>query len=535
MGVSIMEACKWRGKAGCGWLYKAACVLSLVAALSGCVQTPTRARIAPRDTDGGVLLKISENLPISTGMIYWGDSVTVRRMPDAADSSSTCYALHLGLRGEAAGTFLGGALPPGTYEFPTIGATKQSIGACNQRDLLKTNESRFGKFAVTAGKLTYLGVLEHTGGNELYKSYMIPMLASGSVNLAEILHVDFPELERLDIHDPQGWLSHSLPAGQDSASRFAIANSYGLFDPSQTLDGTWIFGSRTGVVRTWSRGQSRAELHDTGRRVSLLATAVLPDGSWLAGGEESTLLRSRDKGASWESVRGNLPFGLIGHVVPLGQDILLTLIDGKEVFVYRGDIESGRWRKLASFQGEFAFWTGLKGTLPQSFLVGDTYLTTLPSKQLAIYRLSTGASEIRSLPGSISEFDAGKDGVLRCICVATIAINPYESHDMGKTWQSSTFSRFMALPAMTDATHGVTWYKSGAFDKPSMAYTEDGQTWKPTLAAPARLRHFFFSRDHKTVYASNEGGLVWASEDNGKHWDSVLHLPLPAGDMGYPW
>jgi hypothetical protein len=72
--------------------------------------------------------------------------------------------------------------------------------------------------------------------------------------------------------------------------------------------------------------------------------------------------------------------------------------------------------------------------------------------------------------------------------VATIAINPYESHDMGKAWQSSAFSRFMALPAMKDATHGVTWYKSGACDKPSMAYTEDGQTWKPTLAAPARLR-----------------------------------------------
>lgn len=512
--------------------YLTGCLLAVTAAvMTGCVQTPTRTHLVPQNNDGGVLLKISDNLPISAWTATWGDSVTVRRIPDEADQSATCYYLHRNVRGLSASSFLGAALPPGTYEFPTIGAKAMSIGDCNKRDLLKASGSQFGKFTVSPGRLTYLGVLERTGGSQLHQSYMIPMLASAPDELGQVVHEVFPDLEKLTTETTQGWVGNSLPPGRAQANRYALVNSYGLFSPSQAADGTWIFGSRTGVIRSWSRGQASASEHDTGHRVSLVTTAVLPDGSWLVGGEQSTLLDSTDEGRSWQSMRGDLPYGLVAKIAAAGQEVLLTLIDGKDVFVYRGDVHSGHWRKAATYSTEFAHWTGMRGVTAESFLVGDKYLTTLPSRRLGIYDLSTGASQVRDMPGSIAAFNVSDDHVLRCRCAATIAVNPYESSDFGNTWKSSAFSRYMALPGMADAKHGVTLYKKGLFDNPGMAYTQDGgQTWQPSIRTSLALTHFFYSRDRETVYASNDVDTLWVSHDGGRHWNSALSIPLPAGD-----
>lgn len=513
--------------------YRFLCLLMTAAALSGCVQTATRTHLAPRDNDGAVLLKISDNLPVYAP---WGDSVVVRRVADASDSDSTCYALHVGLKGQSASTLLAGSLPPGTYEFPSIGAQAQSDGPCNHRDLLKLHGSNFGKFKVSAGRLTYLGVLERTGGREVQESYMIPMLAAAPENVDEILHMVFPELQKLDTRNPQGWIAGSLPAARAQANGYALLHAYGMFSPSQSADGTWIFGSRVGVVRSWHEGQAEPAEHDTGHRVALITTAMLPDNSWLVAGDESTLLVSADEGRSWRSRRGDLPFGLIINVAPLANDLLLTLMDGRDVLVFRGDTHSMHWRKVAAYKTEFAFWTGSRGVMPESWLVGDTYVTTLPSRHLGLYHADTGISETRDMPGSIMRFAVSDDHVLRCDCTAVLAVNPYESSDLGKTWKSSVFNRYAALPGMADSEHGVDWYKEGLFKAPTMAYTDDGgKTWQKTsVTPPLNLRHFFYSRDRKTVYASNDADTLWISNDGGRHWASAIHIYLPPGDSIYP-
>jgi len=503
------------------------CVVSC-GMLSGCVEEPSRSHKVPVGTDGGVLLKITDNLRT---FLHWGDSFTVRRMPDAASADETCYSLRFGTRGEIAGVYLGGALPPGTYQFPRIGADQESVGPCNGRDWLKTNSSGFAKFTVLAGKLTYLGVLARTGGEELHVSYLIPLKPDSQVDVGEIARAEFPDLAALDREGPQGWVAATLPYDRQAVERYALAHAYGLIDPNETSNGTWIFGTRVGMVRTWAPGQSKPVLHDTGRRVAFEATAVLPDGSWLVGGEESTLLRSADAGHTWQSVRGDLPFGLVEHIQPLGQDVFLTLVDGKDVFIYRGRVDAARWQKIASFHAEFAIWTGMRGVEPQSFLVNNKYyITTLPSKRLGVVDVTTGVTDVRDLPGGLASFNVSRDGVLRCRCTATIALNPYESHDLGKTWQSSTFSRYMELPGMADATHGVTLYRSGAFADPGLAYTEDGQHWNQVADAPFTLRLFFFSRDGKTAYASDGAGVIRVSRDGGKQWWTVVSIPLPIGE-----
>ncbi len=509
------------------------CLSLLAAVLSGCVQTATMTHLAPKENDGAVLLKISDNLPI---FAFWVDTVAVRRLADAVNPSDTCYALHVSQRGQSASTFLAGALPPGTYEFPAIGATGLSVGECNHRDSLALHESKFGKFAVSPGKLTYLGVLERTGAQDVHKSYMIPVLAAEPENLDEILREVFPQLQQLDTRSPQGWVKGSLPPGMAQANGYALFYAYGLFSPSQSPDGTWIFGSRIGVVRSWRLGQPRPTMHDTGHRVSLVTTAVLADGAWLAGGDESTLLMSSDAGKNWRSVRGDLPYGLIVNIAPLQDDLLLTLVDDKKVFVYRGNIRSMHWRKVAAYQTEYAFWTGLRGAAPESRLVGDAYVTTLPSRHLGVYHVAKGTFEVRNLPGSVAHFSVSNDHVLRCDCIAAIAVNPYESRDLGKTWTPSSLSRYSALPGMADARHGVTWYKDGLFKPISLAYTDDGgKTWQQTYAEPPQdLRHFFYSRDRKIAYASNDADTLWLSRDGGRHWDSALLVPMPPGDSRNP-
>lgn len=513
------------GSRGMAW-----CLIALFALLTGCVEQPTRARLKPKSDDGAVLLRVAENLP---GTFVYGDNVTVRRIPDAVDTSATCYVLHIGLKGLSTSTFLAGALPAGTYDFPTIGADKQSIGACNHRDLLKTHASAFGKFKVVPGRLTYLGVIERTGGNKQHRNLMIPVLDTATENLGEILREVFPELAHFDTRTPLGWITSSLPPGLSQADAYALAYAYGLFSPAQTTDGSWIFGSRIGVIRSWRPGQAGTLLHDTGRRVALGTLAVLPDGTWLAGGEESTLLASNDDGRTWQSRRGDLPYGLIVDIAPVDKDVLLTLVAGKEVLIYRGQISARHWHEVASYQTEFSIWTGFAGVAPQSWLVGDTYVTTLPSRHLGLYRLANGTSETLDLPGSVQVFSVSNDHVLRCRCTATLAVNPYESDDLGKTWKSSTFSRYAALPGMADSTHGVTLYKDGLFKPSFMSYTSDsGRTWQMGTGGSADLRHFFYSRDLKTVYASNDSDAVWISHDGGRHWHYALAIVLPAGD--YP-
>ncbi len=510
----------------------AATVTAAALCLGGCIQQPSRAHVAPANGEGGVLLKVLENLPIRND-VFWGQ-VTVRRVPDASDSSIRCYALRVNFLGQSAGSWWGGALPEGTYEFPAIGAGEKPEGECNKRYLVAPHESRFGRFVITPGHLTYLGVIAQTGGRDQYNSLMIPVFGGKQEDIGEILRESFPELGALEVRSLAGWKDSTLPAAQEAVTQYALDNAYGLLGPSQAPDGAWIFGSRVGVVRSWHRGQSQAESHYTGYNVALVATAVLPDGSWLAAGDESTLLRSADGGVDWRSVRGDLPFGQIAHVVAIGSEVLLTLVRENDVLIYRGDVRSGHWKQVASHRLEFAVWTGMRNVRPESALIGDTYVTTLPSKRLALYHVSTGTSEERGLPGSVMAFSASDDGVLRCRCTASFAFSPYESHDFGKTWQSSDFPRFMTLPFMVDASHGATAYQSGAFDRPTMAYTDDGRSWQRGVDAPRGLNHFFRSRDGQFIYVSDEAGLLWESNDVGRYWELALHVTLPAGDEVFP-
>lgn len=497
--------------------------------LSGCVEEPTRTHVAPRGNEGAVLFKISENRPVGVGYANFGGSLAVRRVPDATDASQECFQLRTSMRGLAESTFMGAALPPGTYEFPTIGSGDAiSEGACNARVLLNKTPSQFAKFVIEPGKLTYLGAWERSGGDKAGRTLMVPMKEDRPAGIDEVLGEVFPDLAKFAGESTLGWVDSTLPRELDNANRYALSASFGLLDPAEGPDGTMIFGSRAGIVRAWKPGERRAAMYDTGRRVVLKAMAIRADGSWLAGGEQSTLLFSPDRGATWRSVRGDLPYGLIIKVVDTAKGILLTLVDGDDVYVYRGDPAAAQWRRIAAYRKERAFWTGVPGVQAQSFLVGSRYVTLLPSKQVAVLDVATERSELRKLPGGVAVFTAGRDEILRCICVATIATNPYYSTDFGKTWVSSPMDRFYSLPAMRDAKNGVVWAR-GQF-----GYTRDGaQTWATGNSPGIMLQHMFYAADGSHAYATNDVDQIWRSGDDGMSWQRVLTIPLPPGDRPF--
>jgi hypothetical protein len=188
-------------------------------------------------------------------------------------------------------------------------------------------------------------------------------------------------------------------------------------------------------------------------------------------------------------------------------------------------MQSMQWTRVASYKKAFAHWTGVPGTAVQSFLAGDKYVTTLPSKQMAVYDIRTGVSESHDMPGGIQYFSVDRDQVLRCRCIATLAANPYQSSDFGRTWASASYDRYFMMPAMRDARNGVVWTQK------EFAYTRDGgATWTKATQTSARLPHVFYSNDGKSVYATDDVNSIWSSVDDGLNWNPSLLITLPAGD-----
>jgi photosystem II stability/assembly factor-like uncharacterized protein len=137
---------------------------------------------------------------------------------------------------------------------------------------------------------------------------------------------------------------------------------------------------------------------------------------------------------------------------------------------------------------------------------------------MAYLDLKTEQSDIRSLPGMIQKFSVSADGTLRCRCKATIAVNPYESHDLGLSWKDSNVSRFMMMPVFQDEKHGIA-LETPIGTQYKMLYTEDGGvTWVESMDAPLGVRQMFYSHDPGIAYVGTAYGQFWMTHDNGKSW-----------------
>lgn len=499
------------------WLLRLT-LLTLALVLGGCASVEIRDTKIKSANDGAVVIRVLPNVQSSSQFFKNWQSLTLARLPQAGESAEVTYAVSPKLDAASRSAIYAGTLPPGQYRFVQFSA--QQCGAVCISSWLKVGP-KFSRFEIKPGQITDLGVLVQTDMQDGTQRAALTHEAPGDHALTpELLTEVLPDLLPMMSRPRLSWSAESVPASMPTMQRAAIQLSHGFVSPRETEDGAFLYGTANGVVGRWKPGASH-QAFDIGERVSVDSVLVLPDSRWMAAGEFSTVKVSGDRGRTWQSLRGKLPLGLVVDLNLWRDKVLLTLTQGPIVKVYSAPAGTDQWALVAEHKTDVNWFFDVQGVRPQSLLLGDVLVTTIPGRQLSVLDLHSGQAELRKLPGAVQMFSASADGVLRCRCISVIKVDPYESHDLGKTWVDSTASRFMMMPAFRDKLNGVA-FKGGFMSPSKFTYTRDGgASWLETTEAPYAFQQLFYSRDGSKAYAATVFGNLWVTENDGQTWQSI--------------
>lgn len=490
--------------------------LALLLVLGGCVSVQNRTAQLESPTDGAVIVRVLPDMASSNQFNDLNTGIAFEQIPIESGSKGTQFVVSPTRDGTSHTSIFAASLPPGKYRIESL-----TIHPCDVLCPIYviTVAKEFSQFEIRSGRLTDLGVLVRADSpGEARKVLLAHDSAAHSEETETIIHESLPTLNGLLAQPSLSWLPETVPGDMPGMFAYTISNSFGFISPVALADGSFVYGSENGVINKIQQNRKRI-FSDIGTRKSVESVLVESDGRWLVAGELGLLKESQDEGRHWKDMRGNLPFGVTFSLHERNNAIFATRLRGFQVSVYRAGIGSSDWHLLAQFDmGPKSYMDGALAS-PQSFLVKDRLIVTLPGHRLANLDLDSGLFRIYDLPGTILHFSASDDGVLRCKCNGGIAVNPYESHDLGKTWQDSAAPRFMSMPAFRDNRHGVG-YKFGFLGSASkMMYTEDGgNTWIETAEPIVPFSQLFYSKDGKTAYAATATGFLWVSYDDGKSW-----------------
>jgi hypothetical protein len=77
----------------------------------------------------------------------------------------------------------------------------------------------------------------------------------------------------------------------------------------------------------------------------------------LLGGELDLLRISGNHGRTWQSIRGNIPFGVVVDLCGWHGEVIATTHRGKDVYIHAAAAGSSEWRRLAHHQIDLnSFW-----------------------------------------------------------------------------------------------------------------------------------------------------------------------------------
>jgi hypothetical protein len=390
------------------------------------------------------------------------------------------------------------------------------------------------EFDVKPGVVSYLGTVFYSqtvnAGSKSEDSVTdwawqsVPNLPQGRRQLA----ASFPEASSAAKDLVSGWVETSGPDSDLERLRKIKSNSTGFYQPSKYGVDGFYFGSQNGVVKRW-RSSGSIELLDTGADFVIDSVLEVDSRTLMAGGEAGTLKVSLDAGRTWVDRSAGLPWGIVHGLLLLENgDVAFAVSLPESVAVFEGKPASGDWKKLGEFPLRFATWTGMRGVRPELFRNQSRLFLTLPSNHLAVLNPSSQSSQVMETPGSFLTFKVSPDGVLRCTCTKAILLSPYESHDLGKTWTGSDFSRYMVLPEFRDGLHGVSAQLVRSPEKSGINMTADGgKTWQFTHVKEMGVAWWSatYSDDGSVILldsvqinAAGAISLFLYSRDDGKTW-----------------
>ncbi len=499
----------------------------LFVALAAHAEKPPQDALAPGD--GAVLLTVSVDYPNAGNANAFANQIPALSLERIDGDKPVEVELPPALTGLHVGRGYGGTLPSGRYRVASL------CRECGDSSVPKTGED-LPEFTVVAGKTSYLGTIlvssVRTKDKENPVDRRWAWSAEPDARIGQrLLQALFPALAKTTTLALDGWQATPEAALAAAQVRLEIKrSSSGLVEPSPHAADGFHFGANNGVIKRWTP-RAGVQLIDTGSTFHVRSVLEGEGGQLLAGGEAGTLLYSADDGLTWTDVFGELPYGLVLQVKSAGgNDVVLNLLHGDKVSLYRGQLGKNRWERVVEHVLEFKFWTGTRGAYPVLHVHGREVALTLPSKQALYLHLDSGESHVIKLPGSGETFSFTADGVMRCLCVRSIAVNPWESHDLGRTWKASSLDRFMKLPVFRSPTEGFT-YKSPWLNPKSariFTTTNGASNLKQSLHLPpigVGVAGMGYSADGSVMLLSGsmvaDSGSVetaFTSEDQGASW-----------------
>ena len=476
--------------------------------------------LAPQE--GAVIVRIVPNAP-SAGPYFknWA-GLTVFRV-DTDGTGGKFFVVPASLDASSRSALFVASLPPGRYRFTRVSSASSVFSAIQASQWIEP-AAQFPSFDVAAGQLTDVGVIVQTpGSNDRHAVELTVDALPDHAVAAEMVRELSPRLLPLLSNPILGWSAGTISPTARSLSGSAAGLSVGITDPHSLPDDTLVAGSYDGMVK-WGDPRRPAELLDIGQRVAIETVAPLGDGSWIAAGEYGVIRQSGDRGLTWHSVRGDLPYGLIASVHELDGQVYATVLRGNRVVVASTAAAVGaapHWTVRATYTLKAAaFWQASSSYATRSFVVGHKLVTALPTDYIGIVDAITGEAVERHAPAGVLRFSAPGEGMLRMIDVGGVFANvTYASSDLGATWDKLPTLPFVLGFALRDKQHGMGWAEGLTVRTGNFALTEDGgRTWKLGQREDAIVTQIVQSADRAHAYAPDERGSLWITDDSGVHW-----------------
>jgi hypothetical protein len=474
--------------------------------------------------DGAIIVRIVPNAP-SAGPYFksWGEVYVTQLNADG--SRGTVYAIPASLDASSRSALFVASLPQGRYRFSRLSTSSYSQygGRAQWIDV----SSEFPSFDVSVGHLTDVGAIVQTFNPADSHSVQLTYDAHADHAIAsEMIRELSPRLSPLLAQPILGWSSDRVNANARALGGMAARVSVGITDPHSLPDGELLSGSYDGIVKSGYPGRP-ASWHDIGQRVSIETVANIADGSWVAAGEFGVICRSTDGGASWKSIRGDLPYGLVASVHEMSGRLVATVVRDKHAIVATTGLESGfepHWTVIATYTLKSGrFWESSSGYAARSVVVGGQLVTTLPADYIGVWNPSTGQSIERRLPGTLQRFAAPGNGMLRFMAEGGLFANAsYISSDLGVTWEKVPPIPFIQGEALPDALNGMAWSDAPTIGTGWFEVTADGgRTWKQAQRQDSTVARIVLSADRKRAYAPDANGNLWVSDDVGQNWTKM--------------